>query len=1196
MKNLSFQTFRNRLVPATSQLSAIALASLLAPSAYAQWEKVESATIEQAKPVYVRGSGFYSDNTIRLETDLAGAEQIRLVVTDSSHEVNNADGMTQEGHPYFKVNDVTEAIRIRFAMQRARLNYSSALYTFVEEGAPDPTVDAPISFDNASVHDPSVIRLDSGEYYVFGSHLAAARSDDLVNWYSVAGDGVEDSPFFDTYEEEAAEGIAWSGGTVGSWAADVIQLEDDNYYFYYNHCASVDTGLCDASRSYMGVAVSDNIEGPYEDRGLFLRSGHIGDENPAINGENYNGNYHPNAIDPDVFYGKEGRLWMVYGSYSGGIFVLEMDPATGFPLEGQGFGTKIMGGFYSAIEGPYMLYSPESDYYYLFTSFGGYEQNDGYNMRIARSRSPKGPFVDAEGQDMIGASGGWSNIEPYGVKLMGGYLFDVQPGEPGSDNGYMAPGHNSAYYDPDTENHYVIFHTRFPDRGEGHEIRVHEMFINEDDWLVASPHRYVPVQGENIVDENDIQGTYRFVNHEKDINREPKVSSYMRLQSDGTIAGDFSGEYRLHDGNQITLMVDDLGTFEGVAAWQFNDNIQQLVPTFTALGESGASVWGTQIPAMSTSEAVAATSNDLIIPSSASSSIVLPETGAMGASISWTSSNESVISTDGEVIRPAPGEEDATVTLTATIELNGESVTRTYTVSVAARKPYNRVAFYRFESDLSDSLNYQPAGTATGATPDNLGGSVEYAQGQYQQSLWLDGESGVRLPDGLIDNNAYTVSLWLNPAQLSQFSSAFFGAASTDNWISLVPWSWDDNTMLWRGSVAWYDASAGFRIPTDTWSHVAFSVNNGDINLYINGEQAYSGTNFNDVFTGAQGTFTLGVNYWDTPYNGLIDEVAVYDDALSQTEIVALDIERQSPRQMLTTVTEALSLGNNLNAVKTDLHLPVTGMFASSISWSSSHPEIISTSGNVTRPGEEASDAEVTLTATIVLDGEQMTREFTVTVRSLGPVSPVAEFNFDTLTLEDATGNFGSGTDIGALIGEAGDSPSYTGGVNSMGLMLDGQSGVRLPDNLITSDTYSVSVWLNPTELTMFTSALFGYANADSWVSLVPRGHGGVSENSMVWSGTQWYDAAMGTQIPINTWSHIVYVVEDGMLEVYLNGSQVFAGNEFPDIFSNQQSTGFSIGVNFWDTPYHGIVDELKIYDEAISAADIIQLYTGVQN
>ena len=37
----------------------------------------------------------------------------------------------------------------------------------------------------------------------------------------------------------------------------------------------------------------------------------------------------PNNIDPCVFYDEQGKLWMSYGSWSGGIFMIELDETTG---------------------------------------------------------------------------------------------------------------------------------------------------------------------------------------------------------------------------------------------------------------------------------------------------------------------------------------------------------------------------------------------------------------------------------------------------------------------------------------------------------------------------------------------------------------------------------------------------------------------------------------------------------------------------------------------------------------------------------------------------------------------------------------------------------------------------------------------------------------------------------------------------
>src|SRR5690606_11131642 len=109
-----------------------------------------------------------------------------------------------------------------------------------------------------------------------------------------------------------------------------------------------------------------------------------------------------------------------------------------------------------------------SEYYYLFVSYGGLAADGGYNIRVGRSRAPDGPFVDAAGTDLAtvkGAPGSLfddASIAPHGVKLMGGYQFLAVAGEPStSTTGYLSPGHNSGYYDADTGNHFLVFHTRF---------------------------------------------------------------------------------------------------------------------------------------------------------------------------------------------------------------------------------------------------------------------------------------------------------------------------------------------------------------------------------------------------------------------------------------------------------------------------------------------------------------------------------------------------------------------------------------------------------------------------------------------------------------------------------------------------------------------------------------------------------------
>jgi arabinan endo-1,5-alpha-L-arabinosidase len=206
------------------------------------------------------------------------------------------------------------------------------------------------TFTDVTVHDPSVVRVGA-DFYVFGSHLASARTRDGQHWTQVTTDttAAQGNALVPDPQVQFQEALAWVGSNT-FWAPDVIRLPDGRFYFYY--CV----GRLDAPVAALGVAVSSSITGPYTNLGVMRRSGAFGQ--PSDDGTNYDPTVHPNTVDPDVFFDRHGKLWMVYGSYSGGIFILEMNPATGFPLPNQGYGKKLIGGNHSRIEGAFVLYSP----------------------------------------------------------------------------------------------------------------------------------------------------------------------------------------------------------------------------------------------------------------------------------------------------------------------------------------------------------------------------------------------------------------------------------------------------------------------------------------------------------------------------------------------------------------------------------------------------------------------------------------------------------------------------------------------------------------------------------------------------------------------------------------------------------------------------------------------------------------------
>lgn len=440
---------------------------------------------------------------------------------------------------------------------------------------------------SVSVHDPSVIKVDD-TYYVFGSHLAAAKSQDLRNWQLIESRVHDGNRLIPNVYTELAETFAWAE-TKTLWAPHVAQLADGRFYMYYCACRG------DSPRSALGIAVADHVEGPYKNLGIILQSGGLWTHDNTI----YDANIHPNVVDPHVFYDAEGRLWMVYGSYSGGIFILELDPETGFPLPDQGYGKKLAGGNHSRIEGPFILYNQTTGYYYLFLSFGGLHSGGGYNIRVARAQKPDGPYYDGLGQDMINAHGPRGKmledqdpfIEPYGVKMIGNFLFRSDY----ESYGYTSPGHNSACYDPVEDKYFLIFHTRFPLRGEYHAVRVHQMFFNEDGWPVITPLPYAWETAEKLT-AAEVAGGYLYINHGKEISYRRKTAVEIFLEEEGTISGAVTGTWQLKGDYQAELVIDG-SVYKGVFLRQWDPAVETFVMTFSAVAEEGITIWGKELVA-----------------------------------------------------------------------------------------------------------------------------------------------------------------------------------------------------------------------------------------------------------------------------------------------------------------------------------------------------------------------------------------------------------------------------------------------------------------------------------------------------------------------------------------------------------------------------------------------------------------------
>ncbi len=502
------------------------------------------------------------------------------------------------------------------------------------------------NYSRVSVHDPSVVKLDDGSYYIIGSHLSAARSDDLGSWTYTANSsaGTKNTTFFKDIYTDLSVPASWSSPSRANydlsgnlWAPDIVYNKEMGKYCMY---LSVNGDLY---KSSIVLCTADNIDGPYTYVDTIVYSGFnnsstfhysktdvqkvLGD-NPDISryldskGE-WNPDYGTNAIDPAVFYDENGELHMVYGSWFGGLYTLELDENTGLrdynvkydtvnDVSDAYMGIKVAGGHWVSGEGPYIEYmeNPETGkgYYYLFVSYGCFNNDGGYNMRIFRSESPTGPYLDQNGNSAIYTSGGDNIGGNIGMRLMSNYKWDC------NDRPNKAQGHNSVLMDDDGKL-FVIYHNKFDDAYGFHEVRVHQLIMNEDDWPVAAPYEYVPGEEVSAVGHTmeAVSGEYEFIFHKlkqsivadqstSGANAEVEYSKDIVLNADGTVTGDVNGTWTIADGSADMTFTYDGVTYKGcfiVQADESKDMVQKM--TFTATGNNTC-IWGSKKSAYNFSE------------------------------------------------------------------------------------------------------------------------------------------------------------------------------------------------------------------------------------------------------------------------------------------------------------------------------------------------------------------------------------------------------------------------------------------------------------------------------------------------------------------------------------------------------------------------------------------------------------------
>jgi arabinan endo-1,5-alpha-L-arabinosidase len=197
---------------------------------------------------------------------------------------------------------------------------------------------------------------------------------------------------------------SWTVGDI--WAPDVVKI-GSTYYMYY----AVST--FGTSTSAIGLATATSLQSMnWQDKGVVVSS------NGASNALN--------AIDPALFQdATNGTMWLSYGSYFGGIAVVQIDPST-MKVKSGATPIVIAGGnpVGANWEGSYI--TQNGGYYYLWANRGQCCEgvNSTYTIVVGRSTAVTGPYVNESGTALT-ASGA------NGTLMWGNIANKLSPGGPG---------------------------------------------------------------------------------------------------------------------------------------------------------------------------------------------------------------------------------------------------------------------------------------------------------------------------------------------------------------------------------------------------------------------------------------------------------------------------------------------------------------------------------------------------------------------------------------------------------------------------------------------------------------------------------------------------------------------------------------------------------------------------------------------
>lgn len=572
----------------------------------------------------------------------------------------------------------------------------------------------------------------------------------------------------------------------------------------------------------------------------------------------------------------------------------------------------------------------------------------------------------------------------------------------------------------------------------------------------------------------------------------------------------------------------------------------------------------------------------------------------------------------------------------------------------------NILAYWKMDESID---NARSDSTGNGYDLQETNDYVDYEEGVINDAAtfggfyqgWLtytDDGFGDQIP---INKSNFSFACWFKPYDLSEDKTI------AGQWDGGYEYSWilrfDGDGHLQvigntsTGEYHFHFLSANINLNTDNWYHCAFTYDGNDLKLYVNSQLVGVTTIGGSLTNTIPQPLVIGSHEQDNLFNGSIDEVGIWNRALSQEDIFNLYYRRDGNSYPFDkpVITQNLSdellawypldentgtrydfangydLNEKVNFVKTVIVFDAPG---GEPTLASSHGTYTRSSGGLT-PFNGPNNNTLTYSGG---DGHWELYDDTVGNVTYAIDDEGSDVSFTNWTTRSAGGDLASTTELvyyvvgsekGIIKGTTKDinngllaywnldNDSWLDSINNFTLSqgtgntvisnsgLVGNAATFDGTNYLTNgafslpanQTFSISCFfkkINDTGQDFFLCS--GASYGDLFFGFQNNQNIGFGRNLVSWDGTYNFNPTSGV------WYHAVLTYDGTMIKLYLNGSLVISQNVTGTPYA--MTNGIFVGAGGSDISpqtysINGQLDELGIWDRALSSDEIHAIYNN---